>query len=53
MDAGRHTVVALLRPDVERRFAVVAAGDGGTLVAARAHGGARSHVVVAPVLPGG
>jgi glycogen operon protein len=52
MDAGRHTVVALLRPDVQGASPASAPAMGERWWLLALNGGGRSHSVVPPRLPG-
>jgi glycogen operon protein len=52
MDASRHTVVALLRPDVHGASPRSAPAKGGRWWLLALNGGGRSHQVVPPVLSG-
>jgi glycogen operon protein len=52
MDAGRHTVVALLRPDLQGPSPASAPAKGERWWLLALNGGGRSHSVVPPRLPG-
>jgi glycogen operon protein len=52
MDAGRHTVAALLRPDVAGASPCPAPAKGERWWLLALNGGERSHQLVPPVLPG-